>query len=227
MIIIGDVAGQFEALMKLVGKFSHKEKFVLVGDLVDRGPQSKEVVEWAMKSDNVTTILGNHEHMFCDWYQKAMHDDYIPFDAYDGGIWLENGGIATIRSYDTTYGPFAMAAPKIPAQHILWMSQLPVSITIDHPTLKNLFISHAPWLQDAVNDFERIWSRLEPTPMPDTLQVFGHNSWWGKRSFRDETGKLWAQCIDQSKSDILTGYEPYGEEFIEVPYVEKKREIEL
>ena len=70
--IIGDVHGQFEALQNLLhylgyshtGKHPQGRKLVFVGDLVDRGPDSPAVVNWAkqaINAGNAFMVLGNHE----------------------------------------------------------------------------------------------------------------------------------------------------------------------
>lgn len=219
MIIIGDIAGQFEALLRLVSKFHSKEKFVLVGDLIDRGPQSKEVVEWAMKSKNVIALKGNHEHMFVDWHRNILDLDYQPI--YEGGLWLENGGISTIRSYDMDYGPMFRAAFKVPIEHIEWLNKLP----LNHQE-SGFFISHAPWLQQVgLSEMDYIWNRDEPSRMHGVIQVFGHNSFWGLRRFVDERG-LWAMCIDQSKREVLTAFDTNDKMITVEPYVERYREVE-
>ena len=56
--IIGDVHGQFEALQNLLhylgyspaGKHPQGRKLVFVGDLIDRGPDSPAVADWAKQA---------------------------------------------------------------------------------------------------------------------------------------------------------------------------------
>ena len=70
--IIGDVHGQFEALQNLLhylgyspaGKHPQGRKLVFVGDLIDRGPDSPAVADWAkqaIRAGNAFMVLGNHE----------------------------------------------------------------------------------------------------------------------------------------------------------------------
>ena len=51
-LIIGDVGGCFNSLMKLVAKLPPNEKLLFIGDLNDRGPNSREVISW-VKSQNI------------------------------------------------------------------------------------------------------------------------------------------------------------------------------
>ena len=59
--IIGDVHGEFDSLRLLTDKLPKDSKLIFVGDLVDRGKKSKEVVEF-VKSNNYLCVLGNHDY---------------------------------------------------------------------------------------------------------------------------------------------------------------------
>ena len=62
---IGDVQGCFETLRRLlvrIGGPPRGDRIVLVGDLVNRGPRSLEVLRWAAGAgDRVEAVLGNHD----------------------------------------------------------------------------------------------------------------------------------------------------------------------
>jgi bis(5'-nucleosyl)-tetraphosphatase (symmetrical) len=63
--LVGDVQGCYSALRRLLvhaGFDARVDRLVLLGDLVNRGPESLEVLEFAMSlGDACTTILGNHD----------------------------------------------------------------------------------------------------------------------------------------------------------------------
>ena len=65
---IGDIQGCFEALNLLLEKIRFnpaQDRLWLVGDLINRGPDSVEVLQWAMGlGDRVVTVLGNHDLHF-------------------------------------------------------------------------------------------------------------------------------------------------------------------
>lgn len=219
MIIIADIAGQFDALTRLISKFNRDEKFILVGDLIDRGPQSREVIEWTMSNPNVQALMGNHEHMLLDWYNKMTNPLY--FCQYDKTAWISNGGFATLRSYGADFND-PESAKNIPAEHIDWLSSLPIYKEFCLESLHDrFFVSHAAWIHGSSSDYDRIWNRKEPWPMVGSLQVFGHNSHWGLKRFNREDGSLYAICIDQSRSEVLTAYNSKNGEITTVPYVEK------
>jgi serine/threonine protein phosphatase 1 len=66
-IIIGDVHGHYDALLKLLEAVapSEKEPVYFLGDLIDRGPHSALVVEFVRKH-RYRCLLGNHEQMLLE-----------------------------------------------------------------------------------------------------------------------------------------------------------------
>lgn len=180
MNIIADVAGRFDELMLLLVQMPKDEPIVLVGDLMDRGSQSKQVIEWAMRTPNVVAIKGNHEDMMIDFYEDTR--------IYGYEIWEMNGGYKTLESYKN----------EIPKEHIEWLKKNPIFIKEN-----GLFISHAPWdpqlpLGEIVNETDSLWNREPPTPQIGTFQIFGHNS--SMKQYGD-----YAICIDDCSHKRLAG----------------------
>ena len=62
---IGDIQGCMASLGRLLAAIEHvpgRDRLWLVGDLVNRGPRSLEVLRWARaQGDGVTAVLGNHD----------------------------------------------------------------------------------------------------------------------------------------------------------------------
>lgn len=219
MYVIADIAGEFDALMRLVDKLDSKRKIVLVGDLVDRGPKSGHVIEWAMKDKRVITLLGNHEHMMIDYIDQN--------GIYDHGIWAMNGGVETVQSYMLDPTDFSMSDIRkmIPPKHMNWLRSLPLTYQEG-----NVFVSHTAWFHDRPlsesrsklsNIFDRtnaVWTRLHPVKVDGILQLFGHNSQWGLRYFKDENGEDFAICLDDSRRRVLTCYDVHNKQIIQEPY---------
>lgn len=86
-IAVGDIHGFFEKLeaeLEGIGFDPALDRLFCVGDLVDRGPQSKDVLAWLAKPW-LKSICGNHEFMaFCS---ALGHPCSIPH-AKHGGEWL-------------------------------------------------------------------------------------------------------------------------------------------
>ncbi len=62
---IGDIQGCYKTLRRLLDRISFHRKsdrIFLVGDLVNRGPDSLDVLRWAVElGDRVISVLGNHD----------------------------------------------------------------------------------------------------------------------------------------------------------------------
>lgn len=187
MNIIGDVAGQFDTLMALVKKMPDEE-FMFLGDLVDRGPKSKEVVEWIMKNSDST--FGNHEHLMLNEIRGLKY--------YEPELWWTvNGGLRTLQSYyqEEEWCPVDIfvkrAMRAVPQEHIDWLSTRPMYYLKD-----GLFISHAArdknrnrtledccelgngfyYGHDMRSEYSLIWNTGNPRKIEDQFQVFGHMS---------------------------------------------------
>lgn len=62
--IIGDVHGCYDsllALLELIRFDEQRDKLIFVGDLVGKGPKSKQVVEFVVNNDFAHYVLGNHD----------------------------------------------------------------------------------------------------------------------------------------------------------------------
>ena len=62
-IVVGDIHGCYDELMALMEKVNlgEKDRVVSVGDLITKGPKSKEVLELFMTDARFTTVIGNHD----------------------------------------------------------------------------------------------------------------------------------------------------------------------
>lgn len=70
-IIIGDIHGCLEEFNLLLNKLNYNvlnDRVVLLGDLLDRGPDPVGVVRRARQL-KLECIMGNHEHKFLKWYK--------------------------------------------------------------------------------------------------------------------------------------------------------------
>lgn len=115
-IFIGDVHGHYDGLMRLVAMIAPTQLDTLhfVGDLIDRGPKSAQVVEF-VKQGNYPCVLGNHEHLLLN----AFPDENSHISAFQG--WLNSGGQPTLTSYPNTDALM---------QHVEWLRTLPLYIDL-------------------------------------------------------------------------------------------------
>ena len=87
MNLIGDIQGNYRTLLALLKQMPDDDP-VSVGDMIDRGPRSMEVLEFFWNHGKA--LLGNHEHMMLDYFCDS--GNYMP------GLWLMNSGDATLNS---------------------------------------------------------------------------------------------------------------------------------
>ncbi|MBC87120.1 MAG: hypothetical protein CL677_08050 [Bdellovibrionaceae bacterium] len=118
LFAIGDVHGCFDQLKELISKLPLDDSSTLVflGDYVDRGPNSNEVIQFIIdlkKKYNVVALRGNHEQMMIDYVDNPS--------SVNAGLFILNGGSATLASYAQEDGQY-----DIPNQHIVFLRNLPL-----------------------------------------------------------------------------------------------------
>ncbi|MBD9455931.1 serine/threonine protein phosphatase [Rhizobium sp. RHZ02] len=145
---IGDVHGCLEPLLRLVSRIEMSRPeggtIVFLGDYVDRGPDSRGVIDFIMagpqkKAWKWIALKGNHEDMMVGALTGREAPD----------LWLLNGGDATMDSWD---------GKPIRAQ-VDWAGSLPLKHQDEHR-----FYVHAGMLEDVSYDDQTekilLWSRL-------------------------------------------------------------------
>jgi serine/threonine protein phosphatase 1 len=92
---ISDIHGCFDTFHSLVTRhigLTKSDRLILLGDYIDRGEKSKEVIDFIidlMKTGfDVTPLAGNHENMLVDSFNNP---DLLP-------LWLLNSGRSTMQS---------------------------------------------------------------------------------------------------------------------------------
>ncbi len=91
-IIIGDVHGCWDELQDLLGAVSASaaDRLISVGDLICKGPRSRAVLDWAMRTKNLEVVLGNHELRFLSCWRRREIPNEKPYDL-DAFRQLEDG----------------------------------------------------------------------------------------------------------------------------------------
>ncbi len=139
--IIGDVHGCIKTLKSLIKKLPTGAFIVFVGDLIDRGRDSKEVIEF-VRSNNYLCVKGNHELSMIDALPKILKDK----SKIDSFNWTKiNGGRETMNSYGLTN--FISPPLSQVIDDMRWINKLP--LYLEFPEIQNkkgryLVVSHAP-----------------------------------------------------------------------------------
>lgn len=215
MIVVGDVHGMIRTLEALIKKFPDpNEPIVFVGDLIDRGPNSKEVVEF-VRGNGYQTVLGNHE-----WMCRSALDKTFKSPWWAPQSWLGNGGKATIESFGLD--PKTCTPEQFPDYLVPWIASLPLYLKFPNAMgTKDVIVSHAGWsgrytlrtVADGIaDDLDGIlWYRGVPQKRRNTFFVFGHTP------DRPATLEDYYARIDTGAWDTLTAlrlpqYELYQQE---------------
>jgi serine/threonine protein phosphatase 1 len=194
-LAIGDIHGSDVALETLLATLpiSADDTVVVLGDAVDRGPGSREVVDRLLQlaqECRLIFILGNHEQMMLDALGGTG-----PIEP-----WLRYGGTATLFSYGGD-------PRKIPANHLdflrsgldFWESESELFIHANLEPGVPLENQHEEWLR---------WTHLsgQELPHPSGKRVIcGHTpqkeglpfvfpGWVGIDTYAWGTG--WLTCLD-------------------------------
>lgn len=90
--VIGDIHGRFKALKEVLknSKFDYiNDKLIVLGDIVDGGIRTYDVVEELLKIKNIVYIIGNHDEWFMNHIRSGWAEE----------IWITQGGGNTLKSY--------------------------------------------------------------------------------------------------------------------------------
>ncbi|WP_219836779.1 metallophosphoesterase family protein [Paenibacillus sp. R14(2021)] len=184
ILMISDVHGcavQLDELLKLVNYRADEDQLMLLGDYVDRGPQSKETVELVMeltRQPNVIALRGNHDQRLVDL--AISHDPEVPIK------FMEHGGLTTLQSYagirSESFDPydlkeFSQYLSGNYAKHIAFLQGLPLY----HENLQHIYVHaglnplYANWKEQPEHDFMNIKGEfLHVKTVVDRLVIFGH-----------------------------------------------------
>lgn len=99
--VIADIHGcalTFRRLLKDIIRLQKSDSVYLLGDIIDRGPASREVIDairqYQVARYDLQSVRGNHEEMFL----KSCRDRTYFY------LWMLNGGHATLKSFGVEDG---------------------------------------------------------------------------------------------------------------------------
>jgi serine/threonine protein phosphatase 1 len=186
-LVISDIHGCYDAWNSLLKKINYvpkEDQLILIGDYVDRGTRSKEVVAQLMRmvqSGEAIALRGNHDQRFID----LIMQNTTSFDAK----FLEHGGLQTINSYcesrytledlqDIMKMELAKASiRKSYKDHIAFLDSLPLYYEDAHHIYVHAGLNpfYKDWRNQPEKDF--IWIReafVDHKTVVDKMIVFGH-----------------------------------------------------
>jgi serine/threonine protein phosphatase 1 len=182
---IGDVhgcAGLLQKLLTMIDEDSagRERRLILLGDYVDRGPDSKRVLDLliALRAERPNTILlmGNHERAMLDFIADGrLGADWLH---WGGDKTAESYGVADIWSQEPEEVSNALRS-AIPASHIAFLESLKLCAVFgDYAFVHAGFKPGRPLEEQTEEDM--LWIRAEfhnaaPQDRPTRVVVHGHH----------------------------------------------------
>ena len=159
---VGDIHGCFEKLTALMAacdaaSAGRSARFVFIGDYVDRGPDTRKVIEFLIekqrqREDRFICLRGNHEDLLVRAADRVR-------TGRDLMNWWANGGEQTLDSHGVN------DPSDLPPDHLVWIKALPLKfsqparlfvhagfrpgVSISDQTEKDMI--HEPFLSSAVS----------------------------------------------------------------------------
>jgi serine/threonine protein phosphatase 1 len=189
--IIGDIHGCIRTLKSVYKKLSQEtDDIYTVGDMVDRGPEAKNVVQFCI-DNGIKSTRGNHEDMMINAIEHPTE--------YNIFMHLQNGGKTTASSYtsrpDSKDYEFYFNKVKL-LGHLDFIKHLPLSYEFP-----KVVISHAGIIEGG--DRETIlWNKSIQPQRLDKLQVIGHTPFRSYVHYEDYYINIDTGCVYDNK---LTG----------------------
>jgi serine/threonine protein phosphatase 1 len=180
---VGDIHGRLdllEALLQLIAQgaraseSARQKTLVFVGDYVDRGPDSRGVVERLIRDPlqgfDTHFLKGNHEAILLDFLEEPWRLDH----------WLMNGGDATMRSYGVDVERLARLdapaeiwrnafADALPDAHLRFLRRLKLSVSFGDYLFVHAGVRPGVPL-GAQSEADLVWIRA---PFLDSDEPFG------------------------------------------------------
>lgn len=173
LFAIGDIHGcadELDLMLKAIAP-AEDDTVVFVGDYIDRGPGSRDVIELLLEFQRgkaeVIFLKGNHEDMMLS---------YLGLPGHYGESFLFNGGIQTLASYGLVEDDGASVREMLPATHRQFLAELKDSYT--KPPYFFVHAGIAPGVPlNEQNPEDLLWIRQEFIFNPHdcgVTVVFGH-----------------------------------------------------
>ncbi|MFC2093657.1 metallophosphoesterase family protein [Bacteroidota bacterium] len=166
--VIGDIHGCYYTLLNLFERIKDEcTQVFTVGDLIDRGHYSKEVVQFCI-DNNIMPVRGNHEDMLINAIGNS--GNISAKREQDIDLYFYNGGNKTQKSYINSKHKkdFDVFKKELKSNgHLNWIKSLPLKYES-----KVLVISHAGIIEGG-DEQTILWNRNIPSRLKK-LQIFGH-----------------------------------------------------
>ncbi len=146
LVAIGDIHGCFDSLKELVEskiQLDKNDTLVLLGDYIDRGDKSKEVIVYIIglqkKNYNIIPLIGNHELLLLETFE----------DEKNKRKWFQNGGGETLKSFGVD------SIKDISLKHLKFFKNL-----LSYFSIEDYLFVHAGFNDKILNPFQDTYSMV-------------------------------------------------------------------
>ena len=162
---VSDLHGQYDTFIRGLDKinFSDDDELYMIGDAIDRGPDSIRILQYIKDHDNMDLLIGNHEFMMLNSVDPNGRDKCT---GYDSDLWLYyNGGNKTFREYSKLKAEMRKSI-------LLWLNRRYVIKTVIVGD-KRFCLTHSFYKPEFENkmffemDYDDIWSLVWPSVYRD------------------------------------------------------------
>ncbi len=159
--IMSDLHGErdrFHRILQKIG-FSGEDQLYIIGDVIDRGPEGIPLLREILAAENMTLLLGNHEHMMAAYFRPEATEAEIR-------RWDRNGNEPTLADWK-------QLTVKEQQELLSRLEGLPSHLEIEVSGQK-YYLVHG-FVGENVHD--DVWLRPTPeteNPLPGRRVIIGH-----------------------------------------------------
>lgn len=209
--VVGDIHGHFDEWISFKDKienFDPDAVFILVGDILDRGPDSVKMVRWAMEhitpDGKYRMVLGNHEDLKIQWLEKYKKN-WCEREPYEFDILLAKKRVSESET----------------EKMIAFFESLPIVIEMDvqiSNKVQHYIIAHAAMSRDFLTEeghfrYEVLeqssWMRYgeEETNISSKKHILWDRNFWGNR-WKSNTIFVHGHTPTSSENLVVRGSAP-------------------
>lgn len=199
--VCSDLHGRYDLYNKMLEtiKFNKKDTLYILGDAIDRGPESIKLLQQIMKQKNVVLLKGNHEKMMLQ-YLKTQN-------IYDAMVWEYNGG-------EETHNQYKKLTEKEKQDIFYYLNNLPNYVILPGVILvhaginNNIKSTNIEEFMEAQDVDDLVWIREpfinRPTNIENYTVIFGHTPTKHLQRTRNRC-TIWVDLIHEYKIGIDCG----------------------
>lgn len=167
-----DLLDQALELLHKEGYLPEKDLLIFLGDMIDRGPNSKGILDRIISltvqyPENVIALRGNHENLAVNANVKGTNEYNC--------LWYMNGGRQTERSYPNC---------RMSEEHVKFIATLPTSFEV-----QGFYFSHAPVPRETHRiGSEKLWR--EYTGVPGEQYTIWEKTWYYFPEYEEASGQM-------------------------------------